>query len=78
MLGLYVYPVIKEVKYKNTCIRLSEKGVLNKIKRDNIQQKLLKDLKPKKNIAYDNHFFCKINLVLEYFRDIHLLNIYIV
>ena len=78
MLGLYVYPVIKEVKYKNTCIRLSEKGVLNKIKRDNIQQKLLKDLKPKKNIAYDNHIFCKINLVLEYFRDIHLLNIYIV
>ena len=43
LLGLYVSPVIKEAKYKNMCIKLSEKGALNKFNRDNIGEKLLKD-----------------------------------
>ena len=43
LLGLYISPVIKEAKYKNTCIRLSEKGAFNKFKVDNIEEKLLKD-----------------------------------
>tara|TARA_Y200000002_G_scaffold18141_1_gene14007 strand:+ start:259 stop:516 length:258 start_codon:yes stop_codon:yes gene_type:complete len=43
LLGLYGSPVIKEAKYKNTCIRLSEKGAINKFKRDNIGEKLLKE-----------------------------------
>ena len=43
LLGLYVSPVIKEAKYKNTCIRLSEKGALNKFNGDNIGETLLKE-----------------------------------
>ena len=43
LLGLYLSPVIKEAKYKNTCIRLSEKGALNKFKGDNIGETLLKE-----------------------------------
>ena len=41
--GLYLSPVIKEAKYKNICIKLSEKGALNKFNSDNIQEKLLKE-----------------------------------
>ena len=40
---LYVSPVIKEAKYKNTCIELSEKGAVNKFNEDNIQETLLKE-----------------------------------
>jgi len=43
LLGLYLSPVIKEAKYKNTCIRLSEKGAMNKFKVDNIGETLLKE-----------------------------------
>ena len=43
LLGLYVSPLIKEAKYKNTCIRLSEKGALNKFKADNIGEAVLKE-----------------------------------
>ena len=43
LLGFYISPVIKEAKYKNTCIRLSEKGALNKFKGDNIGETLLKE-----------------------------------
>ncbi len=43
LLGFYVSPVIKEAKYKNTCIRLSEKGALNKFKEDNIETTLLNE-----------------------------------
>ncbi len=43
LLGLFVYPVIKEAKYKNTCIKLSEKGALNKFNIDNIEKTLLKE-----------------------------------
>ena len=40
---LYISPFIKEAKYKNTCIKLSEKGALNKFNEDNIQETLLKE-----------------------------------
>ena len=40
---LYVYPVIKESRYKNSCIKLSEKAALNKFNYDNIQENLLKE-----------------------------------
>ena len=43
LLCLYVSPLIKEAKYKNTCIRLSEKGALNKFNVDNIEETLLKE-----------------------------------
>ena len=43
LLGLFVSPVIKEAKYKNSCIKLSEKGALNKFNVDNIEKKLLKE-----------------------------------
>ena len=43
LLGLFVSPVIKEAKYKNKCIKLSEKGALNKFNMDNIEEKLLKE-----------------------------------
>ena len=43
LLGLYVSPVIKESKYKNICIKLSEKGALNKFKTDNIGEAVLKE-----------------------------------
>ena len=43
LLGFYLSPVIQESKYKNTCIRLSEKGALNKFNGDNIGETLLKE-----------------------------------
>ena len=43
LLGWYVSPVIKEAKYKNTCISLSEKAALNKFEGDNIGETLLKE-----------------------------------
>ena len=43
LLGFFVSPVIKEANYKNTCIKLSEKGALNKFNLDNIEDSLLKE-----------------------------------
>ena len=43
LFSLFVSPVIKEAKYKNICIQLSEKGALNKFNADNIEKKLLKE-----------------------------------
>ena len=43
LLGLYITPVIKEAKYKNICIKLSEKGALNKFKEDKIEEILLEE-----------------------------------
>ena len=43
LLGLFVYPVIKEAKYKNTCITLSKKGAFNKFNADNIGEAVLKE-----------------------------------
>ena len=41
--GYYLSPVIKEAKYKNICIKLSEKGALTKFKMDNIEETLLEE-----------------------------------
>ena len=43
LFGFYLSPVIKESKYKNTCIKLSEKGALIKFNEDNIKEKLLEE-----------------------------------
>ena len=43
LFGFYLSPVIKNAKYKNTCIELSQKGAVNKFKEDNIQEALLKE-----------------------------------
>ena len=43
LLSLLFSPVIKEAKYKNKCIKLSEKGALNKFNLDNIGETLLKE-----------------------------------
>ena len=40
---LYISPVIQEAKYKNTCIKLSEKAAVFKFNADNIQETLLKE-----------------------------------
>ena len=43
LFAFYLSPLIKEAKYKNICIKLSEKGVLNKFTEDNIKVKLLEE-----------------------------------
>ena len=43
LIGLFVSPVIKEAKFKNKCITLSEKGALNKFNGDNIGETLLEE-----------------------------------
>ena len=43
LLGFFVSPIIKESNYKNTCIKLSEKGALNKFSEDNIGETLFKE-----------------------------------
>tara|TARA_B100000287_G_scaffold332053_1_gene316973 strand:+ start:182 stop:436 length:255 start_codon:yes stop_codon:yes gene_type:complete len=43
LFGLYISPVIKEAKYRNSCIRLSSKGVLTKFNEDNIREKLFNE-----------------------------------
>ena len=43
LLGFYVSPVIEEAKYKNDCIKLSEKGALNKFSMEDIEDALLKE-----------------------------------
>ena len=43
LFSLYLSPVIKEAKYKNSCIKLSSKGALTKFNEDNIREKLLNE-----------------------------------
>ena len=43
LIGFFISPVIKEANYKNECIKLSEKGALNKFNADNIAETLLKE-----------------------------------
>ena len=43
LIGFFVSPVIKEANYKNTCIKLSIKGALNKFNVDNIEETILKE-----------------------------------
>ena len=40
---LYIFPIIKEVKYKNNCIKFSEKAAVNKFNEDNIKETLFKE-----------------------------------
>ena len=43
LFGFYLSPVIKEAKYKNSCISLSSKGALTKFNEDNIREKLFNE-----------------------------------
>ena len=43
LFGFYLSPIVKEVKYKNQCIKYSTKGALTKIKKDDIGETLLKE-----------------------------------
>ena len=43
LFGFYLSPVIKEAKYKNSCIKLSSKGALTKFNNDSIREKLLEE-----------------------------------
>ena len=43
LFGFYLFPVVKEAKYKNLCIKYSTKGALNKFNKDNIEENLLKE-----------------------------------
>ena len=43
LFGLYLYPVVKEAKYKNQCIKYSTLGALNKFNKDDIGDSLLKE-----------------------------------
>ena len=43
LFGFYLSPVIKEAKYKNSCIKLSSKGALTKFNEVNIREKLLNE-----------------------------------
>ena len=43
LFGFYLSPVIKEAKYKNSCIRISSKGALGKFNEDNIREKLFEE-----------------------------------
>ena len=43
LFSFYLSPVIKEAKFKNTCIKFSIKGALNKFNENNIQETLLKE-----------------------------------
>ena len=41
LFALYLSPVVKEVKYKNACIKHPKKDGLNKLNEDNKKEKLL-------------------------------------
>ena len=43
LFGFYLSPVIKEAKYKNSCIKFSSKGALTKFNNDSIREKLLEE-----------------------------------
>ena len=43
LFGLYLFPVVKVVKYKNLCIKHSTKGALTKFNKDEIGETLLEE-----------------------------------
>ncbi len=43
LLGLFLSPFVKNANYKNTCIKISMKGALNKFNLDKIGETLLKE-----------------------------------
>ena len=40
LFSFYLNPIVEESKYKNICIKLSEKGALEKFKQQNIAESL--------------------------------------
>ena len=47
LFGFYLFPIVKEAKFKSQCIKYSTKGALTKFNKDDIGEALLKktDLK---------------------------------
>ena len=43
LFALYFSPIIKEAKYKNNCIKFSQKGAEYKFNEDDIKETLLKE-----------------------------------
>ena len=43
LFGFYLFPAVKEAKYKNQCIKLSTKVALTKFNKDDIAETLLKE-----------------------------------
>ena len=43
LFGFYLFPVVKEAKYKNLCIKYSTKGALTKFNKDDIGEPLLEE-----------------------------------
>ena len=43
LISLFFSPIVKEAVYKNQCIKLSEKGALNKFEINDIGETLLKE-----------------------------------
>ena len=43
LFGFYLFPVIKEAKYKNQCVKYSTKGALTKFNKDDIGEALLRE-----------------------------------
>ena len=43
LFGFYLFPVVKEAKYKNLCIKNSTNGALTKFNKDDIGETLLEE-----------------------------------
>ncbi len=43
LFSFYLFPIVKEAKYKNQCIKYSTKGALTKFNKDDIEESLLKE-----------------------------------
>ena len=43
LFGFYLFPIVKEAKYKNQCIEYSTKGALTKFTKDDIGETLLEE-----------------------------------
>ena len=43
LFGFYLFPIVKEAKFKTQCIKYSTKGALTKFNKDDIGEALLKE-----------------------------------
>ena len=43
LFGLYLFPVVKEARYKNQCIKYSTKTALTQLKKDDIAETYLEE-----------------------------------
>ena len=43
LFGFYLFPIVKEAKFKTQCIKYSTKGALTKFNQDDIGEALLKE-----------------------------------